>query len=43
MFEIPEAAPTWSGGTLEVDADEAGPFAIPSPAARAASGSTKAE
>src|SRR4051794_11327655 len=42
MFEIPEAAPTWSSGTDDVDADEAGPFEIPSPTAVAISGRTNA-
>src|SRR3954451_5613353 len=40
MFEIPEAWPTWSCGTAEVDADDAGPLESPSPAAIATSGST---
>src|SRR5436190_24384797 len=42
MFEIPDACPTWSGETLDVEADEAGPFARPRPAASAASGTTNA-
>src|SRR3974390_2274074 len=42
MFEIPEAWPTWSGETAEVEADEAGPFARPSPAESTTSGTTKA-
>src|SRR3954447_8933048 len=42
MFEIPDAAPTSSGETEEVDADEAGPFASPSPTATATSGRTNA-
>src|SRR3954452_4950789 len=40
MFEIPEAWPTWSCGTAEVDADQAGPLESPSPAAIATRGHT---
>src|SRR4029079_16305275 len=42
MLEIPEACPTWSCGTAEVDADDAGPLASPSPAESTISGTTKA-
>src|SRR5690349_18138069 len=42
MFEMPEAWPTWSASTAAVEADDAGPFATPSPIASAMSGSTKA-
>ena len=42
MFEMPEAWPTWSAGTADVEADEAGPLARPRPAAITASGTTKA-
>src|SRR6185503_1591890 len=44
MFEIPDACPTWSSGTtsVDVDNDDAGPFARPSPAASSKSGTTKA-
>ena len=40
MFEIPDAAPTSSSETAAVDADDAGPFARPSPAESAMSGRT---
>src|SRR6188472_2100072 len=44
MFEIPDAWPTWSCDTtaVDVDNDDAGPFARPSPAASTTSGMTKA-
>src|SRR3954453_12457231 len=42
MFEIPDARPTWSAGTLDVEADDAGPFERPRPAERTMSGSTNA-
>src|SRR3954469_5847170 len=42
MFEMPEAWPTWSAGTADVEADEAGPLERPSPAAITASGTMKA-
>src|SRR5688572_21752313 len=42
MFEMPEACPTSSGDTDDVDPDDAGPFATPRPIASATSGSTKA-
>src|SRR5690348_275370 len=42
MFEIPEAAPVSLGATEDVDADDAGPFAIPSPTAIRTSGAMKA-
>src|SRR3954447_9080009 len=42
MFEIPDAWPTWSAGTDEVDAEDAGPFASPRPMAVATRGSTNA-
>src|SRR5215475_12881070 len=42
MFEIPDACPTWSADTDDVDADDAGPFARPSPIANKTSGPTKA-
>ena len=35
MFEIPEAAPTWSGPTAAVAMDDEGPFDSPSPTAMA--------
>ena len=41
MFEIPDACPTWSCDTAAVDADDAGPFARPSPADSATSGRTR--
>src|SRR5689334_4618128 len=41
MFEMPEACPTCSEATDEVDAEDAGPLESPRPAAIAASGSTK--
>ena len=40
MFEMPEAWPTSSGDTTEVEAAEAGPFDRPSPAAAITSGAT---
>src|SRR5213079_2534129 len=42
MFEMPDACPTSSGATAAVDADDAGPFARPSPTAIATSGITNA-
>ena len=42
MFEMPEACPTSSGDTDDVDPDDAGPFATPRPIASATSGTTKA-
>ena len=44
MFEIPDACPTWSCDTtaVDVDSDDAGPFARPSPAASTMSGTTRA-
>src|SRR5262245_50725330 len=42
MFEIPEAWPTWSADTDDVDADEAGPFDRPRPTAMTTSGPTNA-
>ncbi|MFE4720584.1 hypothetical protein ACFRLW_30030, partial [Streptomyces sp. NPDC056728] len=42
MFEIPDAAPTSSADTDEVDAELAGPLTSPSPAARSTSGRTNA-
>src|SRR3954469_12771470 len=42
MFEIPDAAPTWSGGTADVEPAEAGPLAMPSPTARTTSGAMNA-
>src|SRR5690242_7612962 len=42
MFEMPEAEPTWSGGTEDVEPDEAGPFEIPRPTAITTIGSTNA-
>src|SRR5215207_9508844 len=42
MLEMPDACPTSSGETDDVDADDAGPFASPSPTAAAASGATNA-
>src|SRR5215208_3861387 len=42
MFEIPDAAPTWSAETDDVEPAEAGPLAIPRPTARATSGATNA-
>src|SRR5947208_14831286 len=42
MFEMPEAWPTWSAGTADVEAEEAGPLERPSPAAITASGTMKA-
>ena len=41
-IEIPDAAPTWSADTAEVEADDAGPFASPRPTAIRISGITKA-
>src|SRR3954464_2308729 len=42
MFEIPEAAPTSSAGTADVDAADAGPFANARPIESTTSGATKA-
>src|SRR5205809_896161 len=42
MLEMPEAAPVSFGSTEDVDAADAGPFAIPSPIAISTSGATKA-
>src|SRR5678810_369727 len=35
MFEMPDAAPTWSAETAEVEAEDAGPLANPSAISRA--------
>src|SRR3954451_6398731 len=40
MLEMPDAAPTWSSGTDAVEADDAGPLAIPRPTAVTTSGRT---
>src|SRR6478752_2725794 len=42
MFEIPEAAPTSSADTADVEPDEAGPLATPRPTASTTSGTTNA-
>src|SRR3954467_5745374 len=42
MFEIPDAAPTWCGGTEAVAAEDAQPLDSPIPIAAPISGSTKA-
>src|SRR5215204_2382844 len=42
MFEMPDAWPTSSGDTDDVDPDEAGPLAMPRPTASATSGATNA-
>src|SRR3954452_16540084 len=42
MFEMPDAAPVSRASTEEVDADDAGPLAIPSPTAISTSGATNA-
>src|SRR3954454_22158652 len=42
MFEMPDAWPTWSAETDEVEPDDAGPLAIPSPTASPTSGRTNA-
>src|SRR4051794_10410481 len=42
MLEMPEAWPTWSSGTDEVEPDEAGPLAMPRPTASPTSGRTNA-
>src|SRR6478736_6187775 len=38
MLEMPDAAPTWSAETAEVEADEAGPLANASPSESRTSG-----
>src|SRR3954464_15639218 len=43
MLEMPEAAPTCSGATDAVEADEAGPLARPRPTATATRGRTNAQ
>src|SRR3954452_15725138 len=40
MFEMPDAWPTWSAETDDVEPDDAGPLAIPSPTASPTSGRT---
>src|SRR4051812_10456666 len=42
MFETPDAAPTWAGGTHAVAAEDAGPLERPIPTATATSGRTTA-
>src|SRR3954454_12046017 len=42
MLEMPDAAPTWSADTADVEADDAGPFDRPSPTPMAISGRTNA-
>ena len=42
MFDTPEADPTCSTGTQEVEADDAGPLDIPIPTAIAIKGMTNA-
>src|SRR2546423_15031402 len=42
MFEMPDSCPTSSGSTTAVEADDAGPFASPSPTAITTSGITNA-
>ncbi len=42
MLEIPDACPTWSCETAAVDADDAGPFASPSPTESSTSGKDEA-
>src|SRR5262245_41124280 len=42
MLEMPDAWPTWSADTDDVDADEAGPLERPRPTASRTSGPTKA-
>ena len=42
MFEIPDAEPTWSAETDDVEPADAGPLARPRPTASAISGTTNA-
>ena len=42
MFEMPEAAPSWSGPTDAVAMDDEGPFDSPSPTAMARRAGRKA-